>query len=254
MRPWRCWPSTRWTCSRCCRSASCGWPRPGWASRTGWRPCWRTPSPSSASSAIRCRGRCRCTGRGARGHPRQRPAAVARTARRWPRRRRRALRQGAGGAGRTWLRVLAGQVDPDEVAVAARGLAQFGLTSDATRLAGQAALQADDARASGLMLQLARDLKLAAADTVDEGAADAADPPPRTSAPPGGPRRRRCRTGSARSPNCCCSACPIATSARSCSSRPRRSNITSHRIRRRLGAESRSEMLSMLRAMLAPQA
>ena len=168
-------------------------------------------------------------GGGARGHPRQRPAAVAphgqalaAAAAQSP------FARALAGAGRTWLRVLAGQVDPDEVAVAARGLAQFGLTSDATRLAGQAALQADDARASGLMLQLARDLKLAAADTVDEGAADAADPPPRTSAPPGGPRRRRCRTGSARSPNCCCSACPIATSARSCSSRPRRSNITSH--------------------------
>ena len=46
------------------------------------------------------------------------------------------------GAGRTWLRVLAGQVEPDEVNGAAGGLAQFGLTSDATRLAGQAALQA----------------------------------------------------------------------------------------------------------------
>ena len=62
-------------------------------------------------------------------------------------------------AGRTWLRVLANHVDIDEVTAAARGLSQFGLTWDATRLAGQAALQTPDGRVSGAMLQLARDLK-----------------------------------------------------------------------------------------------
>ena len=62
-------------------------------------------------------------------------------------------------AGRTWLRVLANHVDIDEVSAAARSLSQFGLTWDATRLAGQAALQTPDGRVSGAMLQLARDLK-----------------------------------------------------------------------------------------------
>ncbi len=62
-------------------------------------------------------------------------------------------------AGRTWLRVLANHVDIDEVTGAARGLSQFGLTWDATRLASQAALQTPDGRVSGAMLQLARDLK-----------------------------------------------------------------------------------------------
>ena len=86
-------------------------------------------------------------------------------------------------AGRTWLRVLAGQVDADEVAAAARGLAQFGLTADATRLAGQAALQTSDPKVSGLMLQVARDLKLSVGDSMgDDGAA------PRT-------RARRARVG-----------------------------------------------------------
>src|SRR5436309_2107658 len=69
-------------------------------------------------------------------------------------------------AGRTWLRVLANHVDIDEVTTAARGLSQFGLTWDATRLASQAALQTPDGRASGAMLQLARDLKQTAA--IDE--------------------------------------------------------------------------------------
>jgi DNA-binding CsgD family transcriptional regulator len=155
-------------------------------------------------------------------------------------------------AGRTWLRVLANHVDADEVTAAARGLSQFGLTWDATRLAGQAALQTPDGRVSGAMLQLARDLKQTVA--VDE-------------AP--GPE----------------SVSTVADGARSGPSRPASSKLSDRerevaellllgmpyrdigsqlfisaktvehhvaRIRRRLGAESRSEMLSMLRAMLAP--
>jgi DNA-binding CsgD family transcriptional regulator len=157
-------------------------------------------------------------------------------------------------AGRTWLRVLANHVDTDEVTVAARGLSQFGLTWDATRLASQAALQTPDGRISGAMLQLARDLKQTAA--VDE----APGPEPATTIADAG------RTGPARP-----------TSSR-LSDREREvaellllgmpykdigsqlfisaKTVEHHvaRIRRRLGADSRSEMLSMLRAMLAPQA
>lgn len=158
------------------------------------------------------------------------------------------------GAGRTWLRVLAGQVDPDEVAVAARGLAQFGLTSDATRLAGQAALQADDARASGLMLQLARDLKLAAADTVDEGAADAADPATAdlraTRRAPSSPLSDREREVA----ELLLLGMPYRDIGAQLFISAKTVEHHVARIRRRLGAESRSEMLSMLRAMLAPQA
>jgi DNA-binding CsgD family transcriptional regulator len=155
-------------------------------------------------------------------------------------------------AGRTWLRVLANHVDADEVTAAARGLSQFGLTWDATRLAGQAALQTPDGRVSGAMLQLARDLKQTVA--VDEA-----------------PGLESVST--------------VADGARSGPSRPASSKLSDRerevaellllgmpyrdigsqlfisaktvehhvaRIRRRLGAESRSEMLSMLRAMLAP--
>ena len=156
-------------------------------------------------------------------------------------------------AGRTWLRVLANHVDIDEVTAAARGLSQFGLTWDATRLASQAALQTPDGRVSGAMLQLARDLKQTAA--IDET-----------------PSLESVRT--------------VADGARTRPSRPASSRLSDRerevaellllgmpyrdigsqlfisaktvehhvaRIRRRLGAESRSEMLSMLRAMLAPQ-
>ncbi|KUI26985.1 helix-turn-helix transcriptional regulator [Mycobacterium sp. IS-1496] len=157
-------------------------------------------------------------------------------------------------AGRTWLRVLANQVDVDEVTTAARGLAQFGHTWDATRLAGQAALQTPDGRVSQAMLQLARDLKQSV--TGAEVPVESATPAP-VSAPSAATPAR-------------------ATSSAQLSEREREvaellllgmpyrdigaqlfisaKTVEHHvaRIRRRLGAESRSEMLSMLRALLAP--
>ncbi|AKS30846.1 isoniazid response ATPase/transcriptional regulator IniR [Mycolicibacterium goodii] len=153
------------------------------------------------------------------------------------------------GAGRTWLRVLANHVDVDEVAAAARGLAQFGLSWDATRLASQAALQTSDARVSQAMLQLARDLKQSGA--ADDATASEATPAPQA-APAGAP------AGSAR----------LSDREREVAELlllglPYRDignqlfisakTVEHHvaRIRRRLGAESRSEMLSMLRAMLS---
>jgi DNA-binding CsgD family transcriptional regulator len=157
-------------------------------------------------------------------------------------------------AGRTWLRVLANQVDADDVTAAAQSLAQFGLTWDATRLASQAALQTPDGRVSGAMLQLARDLKQSV--TGQDIAADI------DGDTPGVP------TGSGQD-------APSAPASPQLSDREREvaellllglpyrdigtqlfisaKTVEHHvaRIRRRLGAESRSEMLSMLRALLA---
>lgn len=161
-------------------------------------------------------------------------------------------------AGRAWLRVLAGQGELDEVAAAARGLARFGLTSDATRLAGQAALQATDGRVSAALLQVARDLKVAAGD---DGSAE-----PETDGEVEKATAASAPAGPAAVP---------AVPGRSLSEREREvaelllrglpyrdigaqlfisaKTVEHHvaRIRRRLGAESRSEMLSMLRAMLS---
>ncbi len=154
-------------------------------------------------------------------------------------------------AGRAWLRVLARQVDVDEVAAAARGLADFGLTWDGTRLTGQAALQAPDSRASAAMLQLARDLKLTA------------DVPTRPHDPEPTESRPTTRAATHRS--------PLSDREREVAEllllgMPYRdigtqlfisSKTVEHhvaRMRRRLGAESRSEVLSMLRAILAPEA
>lgn len=159
------------------------------------------------------------------------------------------LAQTLSGAGRTWLRVLADRVDPDEVAVAARSLSQVGLTSDATRLAGQAALQTSDAKVSGAMLQLARDLKLGtgSAGVMDMEPTAGASPAPRQP-PAGTPLSDREREVA--------ELLLLGMPYRDIGSRLFISakTVEHHvaRIRRRLGAESRSEMLSMLRAMLAP--
>lgn len=160
-----------------------------------------------------------------------------------------AFAKALSGAGRTWLRVLANHVDVDEVTAAARSLSQFGLTSDATRLAGQAALQTPDGRVSGAMLQLARDLKLATAADDGPGVESALA----TAAPTGSPRQQSSRLSDRERE--VAELLLLGMPYRDIGSQLFISakTVEHHvaRIRRRLGAESRSEMLSMLRAMLA---
>lgn len=146
-------------------------------------------------------------------------------------------------AGRAWLRVLAQQVDPEEVSRAARGLARFGLTSDATRLAGQAALQAADAKVAALMLQAARDLKASTGEaSAAPNSADGGRPRPAPSAL--SDREREVAELLLLGMPYRDIGAQLFISAKT---------VEHHvaRIRRRLGAQSRSEMLSMLRAMLA---
>jgi DNA-binding CsgD family transcriptional regulator len=154
-------------------------------------------------------------------------------------------------AGRTWLRVLANHVDTDEVSAAAHALSQFGLTWDATRLAGQAALHTPDGRVSGAMLQLARDLKqtaaLEATPGLDVAAADGLHPgPTRPASAKLSDREREVAELLLLGMPYRDIGTQLFISAKT---------VEHHvaRIRRRLGAESRSEMLSMLRAMVAPQ-
>ncbi|MCV7228339.1 isoniazid response ATPase/transcriptional regulator IniR [Mycolicibacterium komossense] len=159
------------------------------------------------------------------------------------------------GGGRAWLRVLANQIDVDDVSAAAHGLAQFGLTWDATRLAGQAALQAPDPRVSGAMLQVARDLKSTSGQDLPDIGPSGLSTEPAT--PTNGPPR----------PTGAPSSAVLSEREREVAEllllgMPYRDigaqlfisakTVEHHvaRIRRRLGADSRSEMLSMLRAML----
>ncbi|HEX2073079.1 MAG TPA: helix-turn-helix transcriptional regulator [Geodermatophilus sp.] len=92
------------------------------------------------------------------------------------------------GAGRTWMRVLTGEVDAGSVVAAAERLAAVGLAWDGSRLAGQAAVRALDPRARTALMSCARAL----ADThgVDTAPAPAASstegiPAPRTASSPG---------------------------------------------------------------------
>ncbi|OCB52998.1 helix-turn-helix transcriptional regulator [Mycobacterium vulneris] len=155
--------------------------------------------------------------------------------------------------GRTWLRVLANHVDIDEVTAAARALSQFGLTWDGTRLASQAALQTPDARVSQAMLQLARDLKQTSAVEEVEVVSSAA-------APVGGPTQTAPAPASTKLSDRereVAELLLLGMPYRDIGSQLFISakTVEHHvaRIRRRLGAESRTEMISMLRAMLAPQ-
>lgn len=160
-------------------------------------------------------------------------------------------------AGRAWLRVLAGQVDVPEVGAAARGLAAHGLGWDATRLASQAALHTPDGRVSAAMLQLARDLR---------ATAPVPEPVPEPSRP--------ARPSASSQTSASATTARPAPAAGALSAREREvaelvlqgmpyrdigsrllisaKTVEHHvaRIRRRLGAESRSELISMLRALL----
>ncbi|MGV0811194.1 isoniazid response ATPase/transcriptional regulator IniR [Mycolicibacterium boenickei] len=168
-----------------------------------------------------------------------------------------AFARALANAGRTWLRVLANHVDIDEVTAAARGLSQFGLTWDGTRLASQAALQTPDARVSQAMLQLARDLKQSSA--VEEVELAPAGPAAAVPAGPavGGAAPGRASTKLSDREREVAELLLLGMPYRDIGSQLFISakTVEHHvaRIRRRLGAESRSEMLSMLRAMLAPQ-
>ncbi|MRH29120.1 hypothetical protein GH740_07295 [Microbacterium sp. SYP-A9085] len=62
------------------------------------------------------------------------------------------------GAGRIWMSVLAGHVDPDAVEEAAIELAACGLAWDGARLAGHGAARADDRRTVARLLACARQL------------------------------------------------------------------------------------------------
>lgn len=149
--------------------------------------------------------------------------------------------------------MLANQVDVNEVSTAARGLARFGHTSDATRLASQAALQTTDPRVSQVMLQLARDLKQTVANPELPLAAPT-DDRVGVAAPPVVARRPAAAQLSDREREVAellLNGMPYRDIGAQLFISAKTVEHHVARIRRRLGAESRSEMLSMLRAMLS---
>jgi DNA-binding CsgD family transcriptional regulator len=67
---------------------------------------------------------------------------------------------GLAEAGRQWLLVLQGTVSSDEIESAARTLDRIGHSWDAARLAGEAALRAPDTKSATTLLQLARSFRV----------------------------------------------------------------------------------------------
>lgn len=142
---------------------------------------------------------------------------------------------GLARAGRAWLRVLQGEPDPGQVERAAVELGAIGLPWDGARLAGEAALRVTDTSTATALLQVARSLRPLPAQA---GAPTAEREIGATLTERESDVARLLVTGltyrdiGAR----------LFISAKT---------VEHHvaRIRRRLGAQSRAEMLSMLRAM-----
>jgi DNA-binding CsgD family transcriptional regulator len=149
-------------------------------------------------------------------------------------------------AGRSWLHVLSDDVDATSVLAAAEGLGAVGLAWDGSRLAGQAAARTSDARSRTSLLQCARTL---AEDDGGGAAVQGRTPVPDGAAAPssGGQlsqREREVATLLVAGQTYREVGGKLFISAKT---------VEHHvsRIRQRLGASNRSDLLARLRAELA---
>lgn len=155
-------------------------------------------------------------------------------------------------AGRTWVLVLRGEVSAAPVEAAVAGLSEIGMTWDAARLASEAALAAADSATATALLKLARTVR------ADAKPQDPIRPPATTTPQPG---TRPAPDPAVGEPTAILSERErevaelvlLGLTYREIGARLYISakTVEHHvaRIRRRIGARSRSELLSMLRAM-----
>ncbi|MFF2553846.1 LuxR C-terminal-related transcriptional regulator [Nocardia sp. NPDC058058] len=149
-------------------------------------------------------------------------------------------------AGRTWVLVLRGQVEREPVQAAVARLAGLGLRWDAARLASEAALAAADAATATALLKLARTVRAQSRPP---------EAPVRTPVPTAPAARPEPRTDTVLSEREreVAELVLLGLTYREIGARLYISakTVEHHvaRIRRRIGASSRSELLSMLRAM-----
>ncbi|MFG1790343.1 LuxR C-terminal-related transcriptional regulator [Nocardia sp. NPDC049149] len=155
-------------------------------------------------------------------------------------------------AGRTWVLMLRGEVSVGPVEAAVAGLTEIGMSWDAARLASEAALAAADSATATALLKLARTVRTdakpqdpvlpPAQPAAKEGTEPAADPANGESATMLSEREREVAE-----------LVLLGLTYREIGARLYISakTVEHHvaRIRRRIGARSRSELLSMLRAM-----
>ncbi|WP_245720466.1 LuxR C-terminal-related transcriptional regulator [Nocardia uniformis] len=148
-------------------------------------------------------------------------------------------------AGRTWVLVLRGQVERAPVEAAVRRLAGLGLSWDAARLASEAALAADDSATATALLKLARTVRVQSRPSDHPVRPLPATPAPRPEPLPDAVLSEREREVA--------ELVLLGLTYREIGARLYISakTVEHHvaRIRRRIGAGSRSELLSMLRAM-----
>lgn len=158
-------------------------------------------------------------------------------------------------AGRCWLRLLGGQVDAAAVVAAATGLAGVGLAWDGSRLAGQAAARAVESRDRLDLLHCARDLAAGDEPSPATAARPAADPgvpgPAAATAPSGHPTLSQRERDVAE-------LVVAGQTYREIGGRlyisPKTVEHHVSRMRQRLGASTRSDLLARLRAELAQHA
>lgn len=153
-----------------------------------------------------------------------------------------ALAAALAAAARSWVSVLSGDFDAVSVEAAARGLAAAGLPWDASRLAGHAAARSTDRKDMTRLLACARELH-----STEQG-----------SGPAAAPVARRDSTGlSAREREVAALVLEGRTYREIGDAifvSPRTAEHHIAQIKRRLGATSRSELLTRLRAILGPGA
>ncbi|MEV0080439.1 LuxR C-terminal-related transcriptional regulator [Nocardia neocaledoniensis] len=147
-------------------------------------------------------------------------------------------------AGRTWLLVLRGQIDPAAVQSAVLALAAQGQTFDGARLAGDAARIIEDQAAANALLKLARSVRIPARPDQARGTADEQHSGQRPAIDQRALSEREREVAEL---------VLLGLTYREIGARLYISakTVEHHvaRIRRRIGARSRSELLSMLRAM-----
>jgi DNA-binding CsgD family transcriptional regulator len=156
-------------------------------------------------------------------------------------------------AGRSWMRVLAGDIDASAVVSAAEELTAVGLGWDGSRLAGQGAARTTDPRARSLLLSCARSL----ADSAGcEAAATAPAASPAATPTEDAPRPHGAATGALSDREREVARLVVAGQTyREIGGRLYISakTVEHHvsRMRQRLGASTRSDLLARLRAELA---
>lgn len=147
-------------------------------------------------------------------------------------------------AGRVWTSVLAGNVDPDAVESAARGLAAAGLAWDGARLAGHGAGRATDRKVSSRLLSCARELH--PNDALRRDAASGDDAQPKEDSPAGVVLSERERDVA----RLVVQGKTYAEIGEAIFISPRTAEHHIAHIRRRLGATSRSDLIAKLRVAI----